>query len=242
MVTRQIIFIESNIGVGKSTAIEYLKNHPSDPHIVLLEEPVSHWQNIPKLPLTTTPTTLTTPTLNLLDHFYQDIPKYGYCFQTYAFLSRMKLLLDSIQSSEIQTVIAERSIFTDREIFLKTLAESGQVTEMEQAVYHQLWDFWIQLMRPYFKDVQIKFLYLRCSPEQALERQIKRNRTEESGVGLEYLTTLDQRHDQLYLENQSHLQKLVKALTDSDKFQVDVLNNTGDLSSYHKKLAEYFSN
>ena len=41
-----ILSIEGNIGSGKSTIIEYLKNNYNSNDIIFLPEPVNEWENI----------------------------------------------------------------------------------------------------------------------------------------------------------------------------------------------------
>lgn len=191
----KFLFLEGLIGSGKTSSLEYLKRRFSremkSPLFVL--EPVEEWQNLP---------TLEGQPVNLLNAFYGNIPKYGFCFQTYAFLSRMKILLETLkraEEEEITWVICERSIFTDREIFLECLYENGSITPEERAVYHQLWDFWIGLIQPFFRDIELHFMYVHCDPETALEHIRTRSRSEEdNGIDLGYLQKLSQKHETMY--------------------------------------------
>lgn len=226
----KILFIEGNIGSGKTSSLEYLKNRlrrvPEDKQPIFMLEPVEQWQNLP---------TLEGQPVNLLNAFYKDIPKYGFCFQTYAFLSRMKILLESVRKAEQegrQWVICERSIFTDREIFLECLFENGSVENAERAVYHHLWDFWIALLQPFFKNVEVHFLYLNCNPDVALEHIAARNRDEEKDVDLDYLRKLHLKHDNFYLpegDQSDLLKKLIGTLTgDSETPPTIHIVNNGD--------------
>jgi deoxyadenosine/deoxycytidine kinase len=230
MPPREIIFIEGNVAAGKTTALNHIRHRTS---ALVIEEPVRVWQNVPAKP----------ESLNLLGHFYQDLKKYGFCFQTYAFLSRMKLLLEAFQTNpNTSTIICERSIFTDREVFLESLTDAGLVTSMEQATYHALWDFWISLMRPYFQGIKVRFLYLNCPPEKALEHVVQRARQEEKEINIDYLTSLDQRHRRLYLDSANGtLTKLVQTLTgSSEPVPVEALDNLSTRDDYLKELDHFF--
>ena len=73
----EIFSIEGNIGSGKSTLFEELKNvYSCIPNIVFLEEPVSEWEKIKNKQ--------GEPMLQL---FYRDPKKYSFSFQMMAFIS-----------------------------------------------------------------------------------------------------------------------------------------------------------
>ena len=71
-----IISIEGNIGVGKSTFIEILKSNWEDCEIIT--EPVDMWKTI-----------VNSDGKNILQTFYEDIPRWAYSFKNIAFITRM---------------------------------------------------------------------------------------------------------------------------------------------------------
>jgi deoxyadenosine/deoxycytidine kinase len=82
----QIVSIEGNIGSGKSTLLANLKTHFKDnTNIIFLREPVDEWSKITDENGTT-----------ILEKFYADQEKYSFSFQMMAYISRLKLLRDSI--------------------------------------------------------------------------------------------------------------------------------------------------
>ena len=72
-----IISIEGNIGSGKSTLINILKNKYKD-EIYFVDEPVDEWKNIKM------------DGKDLIEHFYCDNKKYGYLFQNFAYITKLK--------------------------------------------------------------------------------------------------------------------------------------------------------
>jgi deoxyadenosine/deoxycytidine kinase len=183
-------------------------------------------------------------TVNLLNEFYIDIPKYGFCFQTYAFLSRMRLLIETVKKAKetgISLIICERSIFTDREIFLDCLYDKKQVTLAEHTVYHHLWDFWVSIIKPYFNDIKLSFLYIRCDPTVALDHLHIRSRLEEKNVEIDYLIGLHNKHEQLYNNKDSVLQTLVDSFsTDHTKvMNINIIENNIDQATYFNKLDQW---
>ena len=56
---------------------------------------------------------------NILHHFYKDMKRFAYSFQSFAFLSRARLL--SGIDSEADFVFVERSIWSDKRDFCQEL-------------------------------------------------------------------------------------------------------------------------
>ena len=112
--------IEGNIGSGKSTLIEILKNQKN---ILFLPEPVDSWNEIKD-----------TSGVTILEKYYQDQKRYAFPFQMMAYITRINLI-KNMNFPPDSIVISERSIYTDREIFAKMLYESGDIGEIEYQIY-----------------------------------------------------------------------------------------------------------
>lgn len=186
----KLIFVEGNIGSGKSTYLDFLESKGK----IVIREPVAKWQNVNGH--------------NLLNLMYTDTEKYGFMFQTYAFISRMELVLSEIakRTSNPETeIFCERSIYTDRFVFFESLASQKKISPVEQEVYNSMWDFWKEMMSEKLNDpsldLTIEFLYIKCDPTLCFTHLQKRNRSEEIGVTLDYLILLDKNHDYLYKSN-----------------------------------------
>lgn len=120
--------------------------------------------------------------LELLGKFYGDKKKYGFLFQIYLLNQRYAQV--SKMTWEDKMVISDRSIYEDK-IFAKQLYKNGDMLELEYNTYKALLRTISQTMR--HPDI---LLYLRVSPEVALERIRKRGRECESGITLEFLSDL----------------------------------------------------
>ena len=197
-------FVEGNIGSGKST---FLKKLSSEFKVV--QEPVDEWSKIRN-----------DNGKNILEEFYEDPQRNAYLFQSIAFRSRIRNITDLDES-----VIVERSIYTDRMVFAEVCKEEGNINEIEWNDYTDWFDFIV-------KHIGFKprgFIYLRAEPEKSYERINKRNRSGESNISLDYLRKLHVRHDKwlvnednvLVLDvtedfesNPAHLEKMVQKVRD----------------------------
>ncbi len=179
----KIISIEGNIGSGKSTLVNYLKDHfkKSGQKIVFVGEPIDIWETITDDDEAKTP---------ILVKYYQDIKKYAFPFQMMAFITRIHLLRETIEENPDAVIICERSLYSDSQIFAKMLHSSKQIGEIEYKIYKMLFD---EFIRDYPVDT---FIYLRADPEKCYERVAKRSREGEDLISLEYLTQCHEYHEE----------------------------------------------
>ncbi|NP_001305788.1 deoxyguanosine kinase, mitochondrial isoform c precursor [Homo sapiens] len=90
--------IEGNIAVGKSTFVKLLTKTYPEWHVAT--EPVATWQNIQAAG---TQKACTAQSLgNLLDMMYREPARWSYTFQTFSFLSRLKVQLEPFPEKLLQ--------------------------------------------------------------------------------------------------------------------------------------------
>lgn len=185
-----LISIEGNIGTGKSTFVEILKLAFTDKNIVFLKEPVDQWLTL-----------VDSDGENILGKFYGDQNRWSYSFQMNAFITRCKLIMETIKSSDPNTIIVmERSVLTDRNVFATLLKETGKIGQMEWALYDQ-WFYWLTTeFKQVIPDI---FFYLKADPSISFERMKIRARGEEDHIPLEYLESVSKKHD-LWLTEQKN--------------------------------------
>ncbi len=129
---------------------------------------------------------------NILQTFYDDIPRWAYTFQNIAYVTRMMKIERAIRSSTSDYVFLDRSIDTDRYVFEKMLWEEGQLQKIE----HEAYELWCQFYQDFVRtDSDKKIIYLKCSPEVCLGRIKIRGREEEKSITLEYLNKLHKAHE-----------------------------------------------
>ncbi len=173
-------FLEGNIGRGKTTllkAIETFLLNNGKTNIKVVYEPVEIWQK-----------------LGVLEKYYQDQKRWAYLFQNMAFITK---IMELQKLNEPDTIyLVERSPMTDRNCFAELCLESGFISPMEWEVYIFWYNHFISTIP------HSGFIYLESSPEICMKQIIKRNRGEESGIKMEYLAALHQKHEQ-WLRNTS---------------------------------------
>lgn len=177
---RLMILLEGNIGAGKTTVGRALAASGA---FEFIEEPTTMWRE--------------GFAANMLDLFYSDPHRWGFTFQICAFITRAKTWKEILALTDHSRVILERSVFCDRHVFAENCHRTGLMSPAEYQLYCGLWDF---LVSNYCVEPDL-ILYLRTPAQECLERIKARNRTEESGMTLEYLLQLERLHDEWLLDN-----------------------------------------
>jgi deoxyadenosine/deoxycytidine kinase len=213
------IFIEGNVGAGKSTFLKMLTEYFN---IQVVYEPHEQWQDVKGE--------------NLLDQFYRDGNRWAYTFQTYAFITRIleQEKLAKINQTGFQFV--ERSVYSDRYCFGLNCHEIGMMSSLEWSLYQELWEWFVA----HYTQTPIGFIYLRTTPEKCYERLLKRNRSEESAVSLEYITTLNDKHEKWLIQKDGIARSLknvpVLVLDCSKEFEVDL----EEQKEYVRQITQFF--
>lgn len=182
-----IISIEGNIGSGKSTILNLLRNkYKGNENVVFVDEPVSEWNEVKD------------GEKSILELFYNDKEKYSFAFQILAYITRLRKLLEALDGPIEKTIICERSIFTDKFVFAKMLYQQNFINEIEWKSYN----YWFDTFKE--KTKLDRIIYINTDPNICLERIKKRNRDGESDISLEYLNHCHLLHqDWLINENQN---------------------------------------
>lgn len=181
-----IITIEGNIGVGKSTFVNIIKsNWLYDCKIV--DEPVDMWKKIQD-----------SDGKNILQTFYDDIPRWAYTFQNLVYVTRMIKIEDAIKSGDSKYIFLDRSLETDSNVFEKMLYDSKQISVIEHKAYELWCNFYYNYVRKQHNPIHI---YLKASSSVCMNRIQKRNRIEEKGIDINYLDLLNKYHDDWLLNS-----------------------------------------
>lgn len=181
--------VEGNISVGKSTFLQRIANETLELRdlVEIVPEPISKWQDIGP------------DHFNILDAFYAEPQRYAYTFQNYVFVTRVMQERES--SGGIKPLrLMERSVFSDRMVFVRAVHEANWMNEMEISIYDSWFDPVVSSLPGLIPD---GFIYLRATPDTCHKRLLLRNRSEEGSVTLDYLRGLHEKHESWLFPSQS---------------------------------------
>lgn len=156
------IAIAGNMGVGKSSLVEFLCKHFK---LKPLFEP--------------------NDTNPYLEDFYKDMKAYAFHSQMY-FLSQKFRMHHQLAKCE-RTVVQDRTLFEDAEIFATNLHRQGFISGRDFKIYRNFYHSIVKSIRP--PDLLI---YLKCSVPTIKKRVAKRGRGMEKAVPDDYLRGLNQ--------------------------------------------------
>ena len=214
----KIISIDGNIGSGKSTLLEILKKefaHNED--VIFLREPVDIWESI-----------VDENGTNIIEKFYEDQTKYAFSFQLIAYISRLALLKEALEQNPDKIIITERSLFTDKYVFAKMLYDSEKIEPINYHIYLQFFDTFV-------KDYGVdKILYIKTDPEKCSERILKRGRSGEQNIPLDYLIECDTYHNEMI--DHADLKNAIKIVIDGN---IDIVENTTECMERIEKIKKY---
>ena len=173
----KIISIEGNIGSGKSTFLQLLKDNIKDDNVLFLGEPVDEWNSIKD-----------TEGKNIIENYYSDQKKYAFSFQMMAYISRLAVLKRAIESKKYNIIITERCLYTDKNVFCNMLYDDGLIHLIDYTIYNKWFDEFLGLM------TNIHYVYLKTDPLVSNKRVIHRARKGEV-IDIKYLIKCGEYHD-----------------------------------------------
>jgi deoxycitidine kinase/deoxyguanosine kinase len=185
----QIISIEGNIGSGKSTLLSNLKKYYNqNVNVIFLKEPVDEWSKIKD-----------EDGVTILEKFYSQQDKYAFSFQMMAYISRLKLLKDTI--NEIKNngnkymIISERSLYTDKMVFAKMLYDKNKIEFINYQIY-------LNWFNTFSEEYPVnKIIYVKTDHEICHKRISVRSREGENNISLEYLKSCQEYHENMLDKN-----------------------------------------
>lgn len=172
---KKIYTLEGNIGAGKTTVLKIIQQYFND--IEFVEEPVSEWQNLGGM--------------NLLEQFYSNPERWGFSFEFFSMLSKIKALMKAAESDK-PIIIMERSILSNK-VFMDLSRELGKLNPMEYRMLVNTYDFYMKHVYPQIDGI----IYLDTPVDECVRRIIKRNRGEECSIDRGYLEALKRKFDEM---------------------------------------------
>lgn len=123
-----------------------------------------------------------------LPDFYADMKRWSFHLQIYFLANRFKHHKRMAESGE--SVIQDRSIYEDAEIFARNLYEIGKMDQRDYDNYASLFE----VMTTYLKVPDL-MIYLRASVDTLLQQISRRGRSFEQSIQREYLEQLNKHYE-----------------------------------------------
>ncbi|PTN04252.1 deoxynucleoside kinase [Mangrovibacterium marinum] len=194
------IAIAGNIGAGKTTLTALLAKHYGW---------MPHYEDVDENPY--------------LNDFYEDMQRWSFNLQIYFLNSRFNQILDIHNSGE--TVIQDRTIYEDAEIFAPNLHAMGLMSTRDFKNYSSLF----QLMSKLVKAPDL-LIYLRASVPTLVNQIQMRGRDYENSIRIDYLKQLNERYE-AWIDRYQEGKLLI---VNVDK--IDFTQNPEDLSGIIDKI------
>jgi deoxyadenosine/deoxycytidine kinase len=160
------IAVAGNIGSGKTTLTESLSKH---------YKWIPHYENIEVNPY--------------LNDFYNDMQRWSFNLQIYFLQTRLQQIIDIRKLTK--TVIQDRTLYEDAEIFAPNLHSMGLMSTRDYNNYKSLFNLMVSLVKP--PDL---IIYLRASISTLVSQIQRRGREFENSIRLDYLNQLNERYEQ----------------------------------------------
>ena len=221
-----IVSIEGNIGSGKSTLLSNLREHyKNSSNVVFLKEPVDEWEKITDENGET-----------ILKKFYSDQEKYSFPFQMMAYVSRLKVLRDTLKTIKNTStdkkiiIITERSLYTDKMVFAKMLYDSKKIEHVNYQIYLNWFD-------TFSEEFPVnKVVYVKTTPEKCYQRIGKRSRNGEENIPLDYLTNCSVYHDNMLDKYNEECVCLDQHILDGN---IDIYENKNQIKNWINEIDNF---
>jgi deoxyadenosine/deoxycytidine kinase len=186
------IAIAGNIGAGKSSLTDLLAKH---------FRWHAYFESVDNNPY--------------LSDFYEDMRRWSFNLQVYFLSSRFQKHKEMVKQK--QSLIQDRTIYEDAEIFAKNLNEMGLMSERDYKNYRSLYNEMTEFLQP--PDLLI---YLRAQVPTLVRQIQQRGRQYENSIRIDYLERLNQLYED-WIDRYPH----EKLIIDTD--DIDYVNEKEDL-------------
>ena len=215
---RKFVAVAGNIGVGKSTLVDLLCARLG-------------WEPFYE-PVTENP---------YLADFYKNMASWSFHSQVFFLTHRLRAHLQI--ANHPTSLIQDRSIYEDAEIFAQNLFVQGYISARDYATYRELYETMLHFLPP--PDLVI---YLRATPPTLMGRISRRGRDYERSITPEYLTSLGTLYENWitnftlcpvlsvpaddvdFVAHEGHLNLIVRKVQDKLTGQEEVIFEPGEVA------------
>ncbi|MBU1131802.1 deoxynucleoside kinase [Patescibacteria group bacterium] len=202
---KNFIAIAGNIGVGKSTLTKKMAQHFG-------------WKSFME-PFADNP---------YLEDFYKDMNQWAFHSQMYFLGKRLKHHYKLV--NEKDSVIQDRSLYENAEVFAKNLYQSGFISKRDWDVYMEIYKTCVKIM-----PAPDLIIYLKASVEKILQRIQMRGRDFEKEMEPKYISDLNDLYDD-WAGNFRETQVITISYDD-----LDLKNNNIDFESFLDEVKHYLN-
>jgi len=161
-----------------------------------------------------------------LADFYADMPKWAFHSQIYFLTHKFRLHRELMQ--EPGTVVQDRTIYEDAEIFCENLRRSGMISDRDYTTYRELYGTICASLSP--PDLMI---FLKC-PVRTLKKRIQqRGRKMEMEIPTAYLSALNKLYDEW------HARYSLSPVIELDTGSLDYLTDLVDRLDLFRQIEKY---
>ncbi|MFZ1081860.1 MAG: deoxynucleoside kinase [Candidatus Kryptoniota bacterium] len=164
-----------------------------------------------------------------LSNFYSDMKRWSFHLQIYFLSNRFKNHKKIIEMRK--SVVQDRSIYEDVEIFARNLYEMGNMDKRDYENYRELFSIMVDYLRP--PDLLI---YLRANIDTLLKQIKLRGRNYEQSISRDYLERLNASYEDWI--KRYGIGKLLVIESDG----IDFVNNSSHLNDIVNKVEEAIGN
>jgi deoxyadenosine/deoxycytidine kinase len=200
---RKFIAVAGNMGVGKTSLVRFLEQrYGFDPvYEPFMDNPY-------------------------LDDFYKDMKSWAFHSQLYFLTHKFRLHME-LNNVE-RTVVQDRSIYEDAEIFCTNLHRGGKIKKRDYETYMELYRTMRTALQP--PDLMI---YLRCSTRSIRKRIKGRGRESEQAIPSRYIKRLNDLYED-WVEGYTESPVMVW-----DSENADYLTDLADRIEFQKQIERF---
>ncbi|MFH1131493.1 MAG: deoxynucleoside kinase [Pseudomonadota bacterium] len=203
---RKYIAVAGNMGVGKSSLVQFL---------------CGHYEVIPFYePNEANP---------YLKDFYKSMKRWAFQSQVYFLSRKFRIHQELEQQRDRVTVVQDRTIYEDAEIFASNLYRSRKMNKRDWETYQGLYQTILRSLRP--PDLMV---YLKGNLRTVRKRIKSRGRPEEQQVPISYLRRLNELYEEWF--ERYDLSPTLVLETDNMDYATDLIDRLDLLQKIEKYL------